>query len=190
MPILVVQPQWKLGNEPEVENISIPSSSAGNMKTVDLMVRVARERAGHPIVRSLALNILNSARIDSHQYLDEAEAIGRFVQRHVTYVRDAVGFEQVHDPILMIEKISSGEARGDCDDMALLIATLLLSIGHYPFFRIVKYRSSFGSYNHIYVVDYERNGYEKRERLVLDAIIKDRPIGFEVKHAYGREIPI
>lgn len=188
MPILVVQPQWNLGNEAQIASEEIPSNAAGNLRTVEMMRRVARERAGHPTVRSLALNILNQARIDSHQYIDEAKAIGAFVQSHVKYVRDAAGYEQLHDPLLMIEKIQLGEARGDCDDMALLIATLLLSVGHYPLFRIVKYRGILGPYNHIYVVDYERNGYGKRERIVLDAIIKDQPMGYEVKHKYGREI--
>lgn len=188
MPILEIRPQWKLGNPPEITKTEIPSNSVGNLMTVNMMQRVARERAGHPIVRSLALSILNTERIDSHQYIDEARAIGRFVQKHVAYVRDATGYEQLQDPLLMIEKVQTGEARGDCDDMALLIATLLLSIGHNPFFRIVKYRSMFGPFNHIYVVDYERNGYGRRERVVLDAIIKDRDMGYEVKHKYGREI--
>ena len=74
--------------------------------------------------------------------------------------------------------------------MALLIASLLLSVGHSPKFSIVRYNSSSGSYNHIYVVDYAKNGPEGPHRIVLDAIVKNRAIGFEVPHSSGREIAI
>lgn len=186
--MLTMLPNWELGNEPEVARSQIPSNTIGNLKTVQVMRKIAHDRAGHPTVRALALAIINHERTLSHDYVNEALAIGRFVQRHVAYVRDAAGFEQLHDPILMIEKINAGQARGDCDDMALLIVTLLLSIGHFPSFRVVKYNRASPSFNHIYVVDYERNGRGPRERVVLDAIMKDEPMGYEVPHVQGKEI--
>lgn len=88
-----------------------------------------------------------------------------------------------------------GYTMGDCDDMSLLIATLLMSVGIRPHFRAVKYNEKSASYNHIYVVVYENNISDTSnpgplKRLVLDAIIKDRPIGFEIKHTSGKEFPV
>jgi hypothetical protein len=153
------------------------------------MKKVARERSGHPIVRKLALDIINYYNIDSHYYADEAKAIGTYVQKNVAYVKDPNGIEQLHDPLTMIEQIQRGVARGDCDDMALLVASLLLSIGHSPKFRVVRYESHFGPYNHIYVVDHTNNK-EKKQRVVIDCIIKDKPIGHEIPHKSGKEYPV
>jgi hypothetical protein len=154
------------------------------------MKKIARDKAGDPTVRRLAINILNSYNTQSHNYLDEAWAIGDYVKRKVRYVRDANGIEQIHDPLTLIDQLERGIARADCDDMALLIATLLLSIGHKPKFRMARYKGYSGPYNHIYVVCYTHNGKNKPKRLVLDAIIKDQPIGFEVPQASGNEIEI
>jgi len=156
------------------------------------MIKVARRRAGHPAIRELAKNIYLQHRIESMHYFDEAKAIGEYVQRKVRYVRDATGIEQLHDPVMMIEQIIEGRAQGDCDDMALLIATLLLSTGHQPKFRAVRYNSIafWKPYNHIYVVSYEHNPGEKNKRLPIDAIVKKKAIGFEVPHKSGKEFAV
>lgn len=153
------------------------------------MRRVAHSRKGHPLVRQLALTILKTHNVASQNYVQEALAIGRYVKEKVRYVRDIAGMEQLHDPVTMIDQIQRGVAQGDCDDMSLLIATLLLSIGHQPFFRIVRYKNGVGPYNHIYVVVYEKDwGQKGRKRIVLDAILKRSPMGSEVPHKSGREI--
>lgn len=154
------------------------------------MRKIARSRAHHPKVRGLALKILEQAGVGSHDFYDEARAIARFVQENVRYVRDVDGVEQLHDPLLMIDQIISGYAQGDCDDMSLLISTLLLSVGVQPYYAIVRYRATTGPYNHIYVVAYERNWRGPRKRLVMDAIVKDRDIGYEVPHASRKEIEV
>lgn len=154
------------------------------------MRRVARQYAHHPKVRQLALNILQEKRIPSQNHLDEAKAIGEFVQDRVRYVRDIQGMEQLHDPLYMIEKIQNGAAQGDCDDMALLIATLLLSVGFSPNFTIVRYQSDSGPWNHIYVSVNESNWRGERKRLDIDAIIKDREIGYAVPFRTRKDIAV
>lgn len=154
------------------------------------MRRVAHQRKGHPIVRELALSILHHKNIDSHNYASEALAIGQYVLNKVRYVRDVAGMEQLHDPLTLIDQLQRGTAQGDCDDMSLLVATLLLSVGHKPRFRIVRYRGQSGPYQHIYVVVYEKNRGQNVKRIVLDAILKNKPIGTEVRHSDGKEIKI
>jgi len=168
----------------------LPDGLSGNKKTVKEMIRAARKTAALPIIRECAIHILNSYGVNSMNYKDECIAIGDWVKKNVRYVRDPEDIELLTDPVTMIDKISRGIARGDCDDMALLIATLLLSIGHQPFFRCVRYRSNTGNYNHIYVVCYEKNRQTRPERIVLDAIIKWKPMGYEVPHASGDEFKV
>ncbi|NJM09368.1 MAG: hypothetical protein HC883_00250 [Bdellovibrionaceae bacterium] len=57
-------------------------------------------------------------------------------------------------------------------------------------FRAVRYDQPLGNYNHIYVVVYEKNPYGKQERIVLDCILKDRPMGTEIQHINGEEYAI
>lgn len=123
-------------------------------------------------------------------YLDEAKAIADYIKDHVRYVRDPDGIEYLQDPIDLVAQMEQGTAQGDCDDMSLLIATLLLSIGHTPRFRAVRYKKGYDYYNHIYVVDYEKNGASQKKRIVLDAILKYAPIGTEVNHISGDEFQV
>lgn len=190
MPILTLRPVPLVNprNRYEVHSMDVGRGEEANRSTVDVMKQIVVDRSRHPTVRGLALKIVHP--LKSHHYLDEARAIGEFVQKRVRYVRDTLSVEQLHDPIMMIDQIERGVAQGDCDDMSLLIATLIASIGGVPLFRIVKYRPDAPSFAHIYVVTYTKNGKAKPERLVLDAIVKDKPIGFEVPHKYGEEISL
>jgi hypothetical protein len=154
------------------------------------MQQVARKRAADPRVRMLALEVLLHDGVPSHAYLQESASIGRFVRENVRYVRDINGVETIIDPLLLLAQIEAGKAQGDCDDMSLLIATMLLSIGHNPFFAIVKYRRFFGPYSHIYVVDYDRNYKGPVKRIVLDAILIGKGIGNEVKYRTIKEIRV
>lgn len=168
----------------------LPDGKKGNIETIIFMKKVARFRSGHPLVRKLALNILNSYGVGSNRYLDESYAIGDYVKAKIRYVRDPDDIEYLQDPIDLIEQIKVGEAQGDCDDMALLICALLLTIGHRPFLRAVRYKAKNGHYNHIYVVDYEKNKGGPRMRIVMDAIMKNQAIGYEVPHKSGNEFPV
>jgi hypothetical protein len=155
-----------------------------------MMKKVARIRSGNPLIRKLALNILQEARVKSHHFRDEALSIGNYVKNRVRYARDPAGIEYLQDPVDLIGNIQNGTAQGDCDDMALLTATLLLSIGHEPLYRAVRYDQALGNYNHIYVIDFEKNPYEEKTRIVLDCILKSQPIGSEVNHTSGEDYPI
>jgi hypothetical protein len=168
----------------------LPKGSAGNLKTVDVIKRVARQRSGHPLVRKLAQNILRFYNTKSQDFFNEAWAIGDYVHKRMAYVRDPNGIEMLQDPVTMIDMLKRDELSGDCDDMVLLIATLLLSIGHKPYLRIVRYPKFQTGFQHIYVVVYENNYRKQRKRLSIDAIVKDKPIGYEIPHSFGKEIKI
>jgi len=180
----------RLGSLPKIARGTLPDGQLGNVETIKFMKEVARLRSGHPLIRKFALNILQDYRVLSNRYVDEALAIGDYVKKRVRYVRDPDNIEYLQDPLDLIKQMQNSEAQGDCDDMALLIASLLLSIGHQPSFGAVRYRNDGGPYNHIYVVDYEKNGKGPTTRVALDAIMKEKPIGFEVEFASGDEFPV
>jgi len=168
---------------PRVINTRIGEGYQGNVDTLSYMRRLARMRSTDPRVRSLALKILRQYNTGSHNYINECMAIGDFIKRNVSYVRDIEGVEQLHDPLYMISELERGRAAGDCDDMSTLIATLLLSIGAAPMYRCVRYNGKNGPFNHVYVVCRDRNGKSRSQFMVLDAIVKDKPIGYEIPHA-------
>lgn len=159
---------------------NVPDGYQGNVATVKMMIRIAREKSGNNVVRQLAIKILNDAQTESHNHLDEAVAIGKWVRDNVKYMKDPHGLELLQDPLLMIEKAEKGEARGDCDDMSLLIATLLLAVGIKPYFKVVRWKEKRGNFNHIYIMVFEKNFRQNANWIALDAIIKDRPIGTEL----------
>ena len=174
---------------PEVKQFKLSNGKKGNHQTISVMKKLARERSGHPLVRKTAVDILNQYQVASQDYVTEAYVIGNWVKENVAYVRDPDNIEYLQDPLTILENVSRGVARGDCDDMATLAATLLLAIGHRPAFRAVRYESHWGNYNHIYVVVYEKNWGKPTQRLVIDCILKRSPIGTEVKHKNGNEFP-
>lgn len=155
-----------------------------------MMKKVARLRSGDPLIRKLALNILQESGVPSHHFIDEALAIGQYVQQKMRYVRDPENIEYLQDPLDLVKQMQAGTAQGDCDDMALMTATLLLAVGHQPLFRAVRYDNTSGNYNHIYVVDYDKNPYGEDTRIVLDCILKDKPMGTEISHINGDEYSI
>ena len=172
-----------LDDLPKIEYLKIPGGVRGNMKTLQYMIIQARRYSGLPIVREFALWILNSKGTVSHRHRDEALAVGEYIQKGIEYAKDPVHIEYLQSPVKLIKDIRAGKARGDCDDMALLAATVLLSIGIQPYFKVVKYNPMSSGFNHIYVTTKEKNGRDtKAEELVIDCIVKDRPIGYEVSH--------
>ena len=189
-------PLNNLDKLPDVETSSVGNGISANKKTIEIMTKLARDGSRHPLVRRLATNIVTHSNIPSHHYLDEARAIGAWVQKHCRYVRDIQGVETLHSPDMMIRMMKdAGYMAADCDDMGLLTASLLLSIGIKPRFRAVRYRNDSTNFQHIYVVVYENNVAETlspgpMKRLVIDCIVKDKPIGFEVPHVYGEEFSV
>lgn len=155
------------------------------------MKGVARQRSHNPFLRQIALDVVEKAGLQSNDYVGEALAVGHFVLDTVRYVRDANGIEQLYDPLLLMDQWTKGKMpQGDCDDMALLLATLLLTLGHDPYLRCVRYRERSGPYQHIYVVVYEKDPQGQVVRVPLDAILKDLPIGSELPHLNGDEFPV
>lgn len=170
-----------------MDSYNVANGKNGNLETIQMMTKVARAKSRHPFIRAFTLKLIQSCGVASQHHLDEAICIGNYVKENVRYVRDPDNIELLTDPVLLLEQAQKGIAQGDCDDMALLIATMLLAVGCLPYFRAARYWDTNGNYNHIYVVVYEKNWGEEESRVVLDAILKRYPIGTEVPQKSGDE---
>jgi len=180
-----------LGNIPKMDKQTFGNGVKGNLDTVSFIKDCARKYSGHPLVRRFTEEILESYGTRSHDHINEAYAIGEYIQKNCRYMKDPNKIEQLQEPTLMIKRMEEGKCRGDCDDMVLLTLTCLLSAGIQPYVKIVKYNKDASGFQHIYVVVYETNYRDKKKsRVVLDCIVKDKFIGFEVPHTEGKEIKI
>lgn len=108
--------------------VPLSASESDSVQILRFLERIRTERQGLPYLREFAVQQLRG--VDDHDQPAQAEALLHFVKSNVKYVLDPVDSEYVRDPVLMLDEIRrDGEARGDCDDHALLLASLLGSIG-------------------------------------------------------------
>ena len=77
-------------------------------------------------------------------WVGQVRALHGYVQRNVQYVRDIRGVETIATPLVTIQT-----SQGDCDDQAVLLASLLESIGHPTRFVAIK-QNMFGPFVHVY----------------------------------------
>jgi hypothetical protein len=103
----------------------IPSGYAGTMRTAEHVKRLIREGVKDFYVRQKAIDILLARRVPPKHYLGEIDALFRWVQRNVRYTKDPYRVEVLHSPRRMLELRA-----GDCDDMTILLGSMLESIGH------------------------------------------------------------
>lgn len=93
-------------------------------------------------IREKALEITRYIR--PKDWRGQVHALFEFVRDHIRYTRDIYGVETLHTA----EQVLQAE-QGDCDDKAILLASLLQSIGHPARFIAVGIRSP--QFEHVYV---------------------------------------
>lgn len=101
--------------------------------TVALIKSLALAGSKSPDVKIAAINILSDAGInDGRARNPSAVALARWIGREIQFFRDPKGTETLQTPQKTIEF-----GYGDCDDMSILLAAMLMSIGIEVRFRIV-----------------------------------------------------
>jgi hypothetical protein len=118
--------------------------------TLREMVRAALGARGEQsiVIRTMKDHIVR--KLQPKDYLGEILAVRYFVAERVRYSNDALGVEQVQDPQRMAEEIiKHGNAVGDCDDIATLIAALCRQLGRECEFVVVGFGAP-GSYSHVF----------------------------------------
>lgn len=107
--------------------MGIPSGDAGTYRTLAIMRRVARQGAIHPLVRQTAIDITYGQGADPTR---QARVIREWLLLNTVFQRDPYGVEAIHTPDAMLRQVlTRGRASIDCDDVAVLAASLGLTLG-------------------------------------------------------------
>lgn len=101
----------------------IPNGESGTRATLKAMGEIVNQYKKVRAVRELALRIIQD--VPAKRWRLEVQAIFDFVKSNIRYTKDVRGVETLHSPIQLLRL-----KQGDCDDMSILAASLLESIGH------------------------------------------------------------
>ena len=102
---------------------SIPNGRAGVRATLRIMADMVRNARFDHSIREKTLSLI--PHLPGKDWVGEADAVFRFVQRRIRYVQDILGLETIAEPWKTLEL-----GQGDCDDKVVLAAAMLQSIGH------------------------------------------------------------
>jgi hypothetical protein len=123
-------------------HVTIPDGFAGTRETLKLMRGMVR-RAKHDMrVKGVALALV--AHLPPKEYPSEAAEIHNFVRDQIRYVRDTTETENLVEPVTLLDM-----RQGDCASKAVLLASLLESIGHPTRFVAVGHDPD--SFEHVFV---------------------------------------
>lgn len=130
-------------HQTQTQLLAIPDGEAGTLQTLKIMSQLVRRYKKDIAVRELALAIVRG--INGHKnFSGQVRALHRWVRDNIQYVKDIKGVETIATPIKTLEY-----KQGDCDDQAVLLASLLESTGHPTRFVAIKV-SAFGPFVHVF----------------------------------------
>lgn len=114
----------------------------GAPQTVSVMRHAALESGENYQVRKLAETCC--AQLDSKDYTSEYIALYHLVLQRCRYMRDPRTVELVRAPYVAVDEIARGGRPSlDCDDLACLLASLILAVGGHVELVTVAFRHMF-----------------------------------------------
>jgi transglutaminase-like putative cysteine protease len=152
-----------------------------NYNTQDLTTQLSRlmtEGAINPDVRNLATDIVSGYPYPGKQI----SVVYDYIISNVQYQPSPIGTELFIAPWRMVTMIQQDNAAFDCDQMALLAATLLRSIGYDT--KIIIIDSEGGGYDHAYC---EVRSPETNEWLSIDCAL-GKHIGSVIEYKAKMEV--
>jgi len=101
---------------------AIPEGEAGAAMTMRAMRQLVRDAVRDPSqrIRETALQIIGSS-----GYVEQARRLQQWVQQNIRYIQDPPDVELVQTPQYTMQQTA-----GDCDDQAVLLASMLMATGH------------------------------------------------------------
>lgn len=105
------------------------------------MGRLAKEGSNQLPIRQLATGIVQE--VEGKDFEQEACACLQWVKDNIRYVKDIKGTETLHTADTILK-----QRHGDCDDMAILLGAMLLSIGHDIRFICVSFQAD--NWSHVW----------------------------------------
>lgn len=146
----------------------------GAPQTIEVMRHAALDSQRNLSVRQVAESVCAS--LDSKDYSSEYLALYNLVLQRCRYMRDPRTVELVKAPYLVAEEmLRGGRPSLDCDDMAALLAALVLAVGGSVRFVTVAFHNAFfkgqRQYSHVFAQALEpRTG----TWIVLDPVAADK----------------
>lgn len=155
---------------PEVETFlaRIPGGDAGIRATLAVMGEIVREYKKEIDLIQFARNVI--APVPPKHYAAEATALYEFVRDTIRYTQDVDGVEVVQTPENTIML-----GHGDCDDMSVLLATLLAAVGKRT--RFVAAGFDGGPIEHVWVEVLIGDRWFAMDPTEIDWEFGDRPPG-------------
>lgn len=131
---------------PRIRVLRVPRGRRGTLVTAGLVARLIREGARDFYVRQKAIEIFRSRGVRAKDRLGEACALFDWVRSHIRYTRDIYRVELLHTARRMLELRA-----GDCDDMTILLGSMLMATGHPVRLALVGFRPDRPhAYSHIF----------------------------------------
>jgi hypothetical protein len=153
---------------PRIHICRVPKGQAGTMATARLIAQMIRDGARDFVVRQKAIQIFRSYGVPPKDRWGEVCSLFCWVRDHIRYTRDIFRVELLHTPRRMLELQA-----GDCDDMTILLGSMLLSTGHPVRLALTGFRAN---RPHIYTHIYPEVNVHGRW-IALDATM-NKPIGW------------
>ena len=153
-----------------VQFMTLSGGFKGTDQTVEIMSQLAMGPYGarSPKIQASAVKILRAAGVQPKDYVTEMVALHNYVRDRIRYTRDVIGQETLYPP----EYVMYQTQAGDCDDMSMLVAALVGSVGIPTRFKVIGQTP--GSYSHVYL-----EAKPKDTWIPLDPIMRDKPAGWE-----------
>jgi hypothetical protein len=123
----------------------LKSGDAGVEQTIHQMRQLVDEALRDPQIIRLATDIVRSA--PAFDDYAEANALYEWVRQNIRFTKDPVNKEKLYPPAELL-KIRAG----DCDDISMLLGTLLMAVGYQA--RLMTVAANAGSpeqFSHVYV---------------------------------------
>ena len=138
--------------------------------TIAAVKRIIKEN--YPDVKELAFSL--QAQTDEQTFRN----IWNFVTNNIKYQNDQKGYEQLRTPNRTLH-----DEIGDCDDLTILISSILSNLGYKHELIVAAYKSV-DKWQHIYPVAYSHTG----KRYVIDCVPEIPIFNYEAKPIRNRII--
>lgn len=154
---------------PDMEMIAVESMTLDDR--MDHLIGEIEDGLQDEYIQKLTAKILREYNVPARDWMGEAKAVFEWVRDNIRYTRDPEGFELFRKPRRTVQL-----GIADCDDMSILIGSLLSTIGHVILLRVIGVTSK--NPEHIYVVDLLPPD-DPTQAIALDAT-RSEPMGWEV----------
>jgi hypothetical protein len=137
---------------------------------IDLILDEIYLGKSDPAIRQLVGKILSN--VEEKDYMGELQAIFNWVRKNIRYTRDPYNLELFQKPKRILELKTA-----DCDDLSILIGSMVQSIGFALRLRVIGVESP--EPEHIYPM--VQNPDNENDWVAMDASVKEK-MGWEYPH--------